>query len=81
MIRTTISVEPETMELFRIIANEQRRNLTELIQEALKLYVHRISRPKPKGIGRYHSGRSDVSQKAEELIAQSVRETKNVVNC
>ena len=80
MIRTTISVEPETMELFRIIANEQRRNLTELIQEALKLYVHRISRPKPKGIGCYRSGRSDVSQKAEELIAQSVRDTKNVVN-
>jgi len=76
MIRKTISIEPEIMELFRLIANEQKRDQTELIREALRLYVQSISRPKPKGIGRYNSGRSDVSQKAEELIAQSVRETK-----
>jgi len=80
MIKTTISIEPEIMESFRLIASEQKRNQTELIREALRIYIQRLSRPKPKGIGCYHSGRSDVSEKAEELIRQSVRETKNVVN-
>lgn len=32
----------------------------------------RASRPKPKGIGRYRSGRGDVSQRAEEILRHPV---------
>ncbi len=74
---TTINIEPEMMQIIHQLAKEQGCTQKEVIRKALKNYAQHISRPKPKGIGRFHSGRSDVSEKAEELI---YKKGKNVIN-
>lgn len=43
-----------------------RRALVMIVdEEPISKENQQDSRPKPKGMGRYHSGRSDVSQNAE----------------
>ncbi|MCP4344815.1 MAG: type II toxin-antitoxin system VapB family antitoxin [Desulfobacterales bacterium] len=69
------------MQIVHQLAHEKGCTQTEVIREALKNYTQNISHPKPKGIGRFHSGRSDVSEKAEELMYKSAgKKEKNVIN-
>ncbi len=80
-VETTISIEPEIMQIVHQLADEQGCTQAEVIREALKNYTQNISRPKPKGIGRFHSGRSDISEKAEELMYKtSGKKEKNDIN-
>ena len=48
----------------------------EIIRDAIAAYAPKISRPLPKGIGAYRSGRSDVSERAEELLREAARERR-----
>ena len=54
----------------------QGRSQAELIREALRLYTRRFTRSRPKGVGRYRSGRTDVSVRAEELLRNAARRRK-----
>ena len=73
MIKTTVYLEPEVALSIRQLAQIKGRSQAELIREALAAYSRRASRPRPKGIGRYRSGRSDVSERAEDLLRQAVK--------
>jgi hypothetical protein len=52
------------------------RSQAEVIREALRSYTHDIERPRPKGIGKYRSGRSDVSKNAEEILRAAARDRR-----
>jgi hypothetical protein len=74
MIKTTVYFDEETALSLRQLANAQGRSQAELIRDAVMQYVRQASRPEPKGLGAYHSGRSDISARAEELLKAATRE-------
>ena len=76
MIKTTVYLDPETVLTLRQLAQAQGRSQAELIREAIDLLTRGASRPSLRGIGGYRSGRADVSERAEELLHQAVREKK-----
>jgi hypothetical protein len=76
MTKTTVYMDPEVALRLRQLAETQGRPQAELIREALAAYTSRSARLKPKGIGRYHSGRSDVSERAEQLLRRAVRDRR-----
>ena len=64
MVRVTVYLDSETALALRELARIEGRSRAEFIREAVADYVRRARRPTPKGIGAYHSGRSDVSERA-----------------
>ena len=66
MVRTTLYLEEETANVLEQLATQEGRSEGKVIREALLTYKSRQTRPAPKGIGKYRSGRSDISQRAEE---------------
>jgi len=76
MVRTTLYLEEETANVLEQLATQEGRSEGEVIREALLTYKSRQTRPVPKGIGKYRSGHSDISQKAEELLFQNVRKDR-----
>ena len=73
MIKTSVYLDSEVALALRQLARIQRRSQAELIREAVSIYTRPAAQPTPKGIGRYHSGRSDVSQRAEELLGKALK--------
>jgi hypothetical protein len=73
MIRTTVYLDEETALALRQLAEAQNRSQAELIREALAAYTRQAARPKPRAIGIGRSGRSDVSERAEEILTDAVR--------
>jgi hypothetical protein len=69
----TVQLEDDMAEVLRRLAAEQQRSETDIVREALAAYVH-SARPLPKGMGKYHSGQGDVSEKARDLLRQAVKE-------
>lgn len=76
MIKTTVYFDEETALALRQLATVAGRSQAELIRDAVALYVDQATRPLPRGIGGYHSGRSDVSTRAEELLRAAVHERR-----
>ncbi len=80
MQRTTVYLEEEIAVAIRNFAESQNRSQAEIIREALAKYVkeaERTSRRPPiSGAGAYRSGRSDVSERAEEILRDSARKKK-----
>jgi hypothetical protein len=68
----TIRVDKETAEALRRLAALEQRSEADIVRTALAAYAQ--PRPRPKGIGKYRSGRGDVSEKARELIREDVKE-------
>jgi hypothetical protein len=73
MVTTTLELEDETAQTLERLAREQNRPTGEVIREALAVYSGSVLR-NIRGSGAYRSGRSDVSERAEELLRASVRE-------
>lgn len=73
MTKTTIYLEEETLLTLRQMAAAQKRSQAEIIRAAVGQYARRATRPKLPGLGAYHSGRSDVSEKAEALLRKAAR--------
>lgn len=71
MIKTTVYLDPETALALRQLASSRGQKQAELIREALFLYTRQAVRPQPKGIGRYRSGRSDISERADDLLREA----------
>jgi hypothetical protein len=77
MFRTTVYLDDEIAVAIRHLAKSQKRSQADIIRDALSRYLKRseqqASRPPLRGIGVYRSGRSDVSEKAEELLQEAAR--------
>jgi hypothetical protein len=82
MTKLTLYLKNETADTIKRIANSQGRTQEEVIQDALSTYAvsrstaEQLERPLPKGVGCYSSGRSDVSERAEELLRQAARTSR-----
>jgi|FLYL01.1.fsa_nt_gi hypothetical protein len=76
MVKTTVYLDAETALVLKQLARAQDRSQAELIREAIDLYTRRSEPPKPQGIGRFRSGRRDVSERAEELLEEALRAGK-----
>jgi|GEM_PF-1175894 len=70
----TIMVDDETAEALRRLAALEQRSEADIVRTALAAYA--TVQPRPKGIGKYRSGRSDVSVKARELIRKDVKDRR-----
>lgn len=80
MLPTTLDLDEEVLSILQRLVNIEKRSQTEILREALQCYLQQAhaSNPRlPSGIGRYHSGRNDISRRAEELIQQAVRKDRN----
>lgn len=73
MVKTTVYLEESIDRTLKQLARSQGRSQADVIREALATHAAQASVPAPKGIGAYRSGRSDVSEKAEELLRQAAR--------
>ncbi len=73
MTAITVQLEDDMAAVLRRLAAAQKRSETDIVREALAAYVQ-TARPLPKGLGMYHSGKSDVSEKARDLIREAVKE-------
>lgn len=73
MVKTTVYLDQTVAIKLRQIAKTAGRSQAEVIREALETYTREAERPRPKGIGGYRSGRSDVSQNAEEILRRAAR--------
>ncbi|HLQ44785.1 MAG TPA: ribbon-helix-helix protein, CopG family [Planctomycetaceae bacterium] len=70
----TIQLDPATAEAVQELAAEQQRSADEVVRDALSAYVRSAKRGLPKGIGKYHSGRSDVSTQARQILRDAARD-------
>jgi hypothetical protein len=68
----TISVDTETAIALRRLAELEDRSEAEIVRSALAAYT--TTRPRLKGIGKYRSGRKDVSRRARELLRQDAQD-------
>ena len=79
MLRTTVYLDDEIALAIRQLAETQKRSQADIIRDALRKYIKQTSRqgrPPLSGVGAYHSGRSDISEKAEELLKKAARKTR-----
>jgi predicted transcriptional regulator len=69
-LKTTVYLDAKDYERLKEIARADGRAPAEVVREAVAEYAqrHRPQR-RPKSIGIGHSGRGDVSERAEELLA------------
>lgn len=72
MVETTISLDDDVALRLEQLARASGRSSDELLREAVAIYLR--STPPPlrsiPGAGAFRSGRSDVSERAEELLGE-----------
>ena len=73
MVKTTLYLDEATDRALKQLARDQERSQAEVIREALDAFAAREGASPPKGVSAYHSGRSDVAERAEELLRQAAR--------
>lgn len=71
MVKTTLYLDDATASEVRRMAETEGRSQSEVIRDAIRDYAGLPERPKPKGIGKYRSGRSDISERAEEILRRA----------
>lgn len=71
MKRTTIYLDPELEVLLKLETLRQKRPMAEIIRDAVHAYVTREPRKAPPGGGAFASGRTDTSERAEEILAET----------
>ncbi|MGH8247404.1 MAG: CopG family transcriptional regulator [Gammaproteobacteria bacterium] len=70
MQKTTVYMDEATYRRLKQIARQRRRPPAEMVREAVAEYAARHSRRrKPRSIGAFRSGRRDLGQRAESLLA------------
>ncbi|MFM9961026.1 MAG: ribbon-helix-helix protein, CopG family [Planctomycetaceae bacterium] len=69
----TIELDPTTAEAVQELADEQQRSADDVVRDALSAYMRSAKRPLPKGIGKYHSGHSNVSMQARQILRDATR--------
>jgi predicted transcriptional regulator len=71
MTKTTVYLDEDLALTLRQLATSEGRAQAELIREALAEYARRRKRPAIPGIGEFDSGRTDTSQKAEQILRRA----------
>lgn len=75
MLRTTVYLDDETVWALRRLSEAEKRSQAEIIREALRSYVgrtgNRRSLSEMPGLGAYDSGRSDLSEKVEDILREA----------
>lgn len=70
MDKTTLYLDSDDYRKLKRIAARRRRAPAALVREAVAEYVLRHGQPcAPRSVGAFASGRSDLSERAEELLA------------
>ena len=64
----TIQLDAATAEAVQVVAAEQQRSADEVVRDAVLEYARSAKRELPKGTGKYRSGRSDISQRARDIL-------------
>ncbi len=68
-MKTTVYLNPEDYRRLKALAKERGRPVAELVREAVAEYAVRHAKTTgPVSIGVGHSGRGDVSERAEEFL-------------
>jgi hypothetical protein len=73
MTSITVLLDDATAEALRRLAALEKRSEEKIVCTAIAAYAQ-TSRPKPQGAGKCHSGRSDVSARARDIIRDDVKE-------
>ena len=73
MTAITVQLDDEMVELLRRLADAEKRSETDIVRAALAAYVQ-TARPLPKGMGKYRSGRSNVSEEARAILRKAVKD-------
>ena len=68
-IKTTVYLSAAEYRLLQAQARGEKRPAAELVREAVAEYTARRGRRRPRSLGAGHSGRSDLSERAEALLA------------
>jgi hypothetical protein len=67
LMKTTVYLPEADYRRLKAMARKQKRTTAELVREAVAQYAgRRAAKPRSLGIG--HSGRADLSERAEELL-------------
>ncbi|MEX0702045.1 MAG: CopG family transcriptional regulator [Planctomycetales bacterium] len=74
MVSLTIQIDDNVAEALREMARERNRSEADLIRDAIANYARSPAKVPPKGIGQYHSGRSDVAENARAILRQAVED-------
>lgn len=73
MVKTTVYLDADVAVSLKYLARTQKRPQAEIIREALKTYTKRSRKGLIPGIGKYNSGRSDISDRTEEILEDAAR--------
>jgi predicted transcriptional regulator len=71
--KTTVYLDSDTVLALRQMAETQGRSQAELIRAALSAYTGKAKRPRIPGIGEFDSGRTDTSERAEDLLRRAAK--------
>jgi predicted transcriptional regulator len=72
--KTTVYLENDLALTLRQLAATQGRSQAELIRDALETYTRRHSKKSvSRGFGKYSSGETDVSERAEEILMDAAK--------
>jgi hypothetical protein len=69
MDKTTLYLDPDDYRRLKRLAASRKRAPAALVREAVAEYVARHEAPMPRSLGAFSSGRNDLSERAEELLA------------
>ena len=73
MVSLTVQLDERVAEAVSKLAAAQNRSESEVVQEAVAAYA-RMTRPMPHGMGKYRSGRGDISEDAEDILRDAAKE-------
>lgn len=73
MIKTTVYLDTEVALSLRRMAESEGRSQAELIRDALQAYTRKAKRPRLPGIGEFHSGHTDTSERAREILREAAK--------
>ena len=73
MVSLTVQLDEHLAEVIRQLAAAQKRSESEIVQQAVAAYAQ-SKPPMPEGVGKYHSGRADTSERAREILREAARE-------
>jgi predicted transcriptional regulator len=76
MVKTTVYLEPDLAVRLKQLALTEGRPQAELIRDALADYAGKRKRPPIPGVGEFDSGKTDTSEKAEDILKRASRRGK-----
>lgn len=73
MIKTTVYLDTDVALSLRRMAESEGRSQAELIRDALETYTRKAKPPKLPGVGEFHSGHTDTSERGREILREAAK--------